>query len=150
MNMRRRTNKATKQRGASLVEFALVAPLLILLLFGIIESGWAFSHQLEVRHGAREGARLVAVNFGTDAQVTAEVCTRMNFTGDLATTTVTITKSGSAIGDTATVTIDAPYTSITGFTSGLFGSVTLTSSVDIRLEQIPQAGLGSGAAVTCP
>jgi len=123
----------------------------LILLFGIIESGWTFSHLLEVRHGAREGARLVATDFGDDAAVTAEVCTRMDFTGDLAATTVQIDMLGTReIGQTARVTVTAPYNSLTGFTSQFFGNVTLNSAVDIRLEQIPQAGLGSGAAVPCP
>jgi Flp pilus assembly protein TadG len=139
-----------------MVEMALIAPLLLLLLFGIMESGWAFSHLLEVRHGAREGARLVATagadpNFDTDIEVTAAVCTRMHFSGDVTATTVTITMpSGRAIGDTALVVVSSPYNSLTGFTSQFFGGLTLDSTVEVRLEQVPAAGLGTGAAVTCP
>jgi len=149
----RRSTHRTRhgERGASMVEFALVAPLLLILLFGIMESGWSFSHLLEVRHGAREGARLVATNFGDDAAVTAEVCDRMHFSGDVAATTVTITvPGGAAIGDTATVVVSSPYNSLTGFTSQFFSGLTLDSTVEIRLEQIPQAGLGTGAATPCP
>ena len=43
---------------------ALVAPFLLLLLFGIIEFAWVFGQNLSVTHGAREGARLAAVDFG--------------------------------------------------------------------------------------
>ena len=53
----------SRERGANLVEFAILAPLLIMLLFGIIEFAWIFAQNLDVRHGAREGARLAAVNF---------------------------------------------------------------------------------------
>ena len=56
------SHKKRGERGASLVEFALTAPFLILLLLGIIEFGWAFNQNLDVRHGARETARLVDVN----------------------------------------------------------------------------------------
>lgn len=139
-----------KEAGAALVEFALILPLLLVLLFGIIEAAWAFNQQLEVRHGAREGARLVAVNAGDDDFVAAEVCDRMHFSGDVAATTVNIGTTGSDIGDVATVTIVAPYNGLTGFFSGIFGSVQFTSIADIRLEQEPQAGLGTSTDKFCP
>lgn len=124
-------------------------PLLLLLLFGIIEAAWAFNQQLEVRHGAREGARLVAVNEGTDPEVVAEVCRRMHFSGEEAVTEITITKSGSTIGDTATVAVVAPYNGLTGFFDGIFGGASFNSTVEIRLEQVPQAGLGEGSGILC-
>ena len=138
-----------RQRGAAMVEFAIVLPLLLILLFGIIEAAWAFNQQLKVRHGAREGARLVAVNAGTDLIVAGEVCDRMHFSGDVDATGVTIGTSGSAIGDTATITIQAPYTGLTGFLDAIFSGSTLTSIVEIRLEQVPQANLGTGIPVLC-
>ena len=150
MSSRARSRGTGTERGAALVEFALVVPLLLILIFGIVETGFIFSQQLEVRHGAREGARLAAVNYGADAAIAAEVCDRMNFTGDESTTTVTITKTGSSIGDTAEVSVSATYSSLTGFLDGFFGSTTLSSTVDIRLEQVPQGGLGSGTAQSCP
>ena len=61
-----------------MVEFAIIVPVLALLLFGVIEFGWAFSQNLDVRHGAREGSRLAAVNYGTATAIRDEVCTRMS------------------------------------------------------------------------
>ena len=58
-------NRGKGDEGAALVEFALIAPILFLLIFGVIEFGWAFSQNMDVRHGARETARLAAVNYGT-------------------------------------------------------------------------------------
>jgi Flp pilus assembly protein TadG len=138
------------ERGASAVEFSIIAILLFTLLFGIIEAGWAFSQQLEIRHGAREGARLVAVNFpGGDAAVVDEVCERMNFSGDLAATTVQITLDGTAVGDTARVAVVSPYSGLTGFLDGIFGGATISSTVDIRLEQVPDPSLGTDAPINC-
>ena len=57
---------------------AFTLPLLLLLLFGIIEASWAFSQQNNIRHGAREGARLAAVDYGTVATIGQEVCDRMD------------------------------------------------------------------------
>jgi hypothetical protein len=47
-------------RGSVAVEFALVAPILFALLFGIIEYGVWFADQLTVRQGAATGARLAS------------------------------------------------------------------------------------------
>ena len=64
------------ERGASMVEFAVVVPLFFLLIFGIIEAGWFFAQQVEVRNAAREGARIAVVDYGTSAATIAETCSR--------------------------------------------------------------------------
>ena len=58
--MRRRMNKRTKQarRGAAVVEFALVAPLMIMLTFGLIEIGRIMLVKQTATHASREGARI--------------------------------------------------------------------------------------------
>ncbi|MSO85912.1 MAG: pilus assembly protein [Acidimicrobiia bacterium] len=59
------SRRAAGERGASLVEFALIVPILFLLLFGIIEFGFAFNDYQSIRQGAREGAReAVVTNYG--------------------------------------------------------------------------------------
>jgi Flp pilus assembly protein TadG len=50
------------ERGAAAVEFALIAPLLFMLLFGIFEFGLAWSQKNVYVGAAREGARYAAVN----------------------------------------------------------------------------------------
>ncbi|NNC92509.1 MAG: pilus assembly protein [Acidimicrobiia bacterium] len=134
-----RTKPAARRRrendgGVAVVEFAIIAPVLVLLLFGIIEAGWAFAQQLEVRHGAREGARLAAVNEGSLDDIVAATCAQM----DLSTSgaTVSLAKSGPAVGDSARVEVAAPVDSITGLTGLVFGT-TLTESVEMRIEQPP-------------
>jgi len=137
------------EEGAALVEFAVVSLLLFTLLFGIVEAGWAFNQQLEMRHGALEGARLTATNYvGGDAAVAAEVCDRMHFSGDESVTTVRIS-TGSIIGDTATVIVSTPYAGLTGFLDGIFGGAILSSEVDVRLEQVPDATLGTDTDFNC-
>jgi Flp pilus assembly protein TadG len=49
------------ERGAAAVEFALLAPVLIMLLFGIMEFGRAYSTQISLTNAAREGARVMAI-----------------------------------------------------------------------------------------
>lgn len=50
-----------KQKGQAIVEFALLVPVLLILLCGIIEVGFLISDQLLTMHGSREGARYGAV-----------------------------------------------------------------------------------------
>ncbi len=49
------------EQGASMVEFALVAILLLTLIFGIIEFGWIFNGYITLKSAAQEGARLAIV-----------------------------------------------------------------------------------------
>lgn len=49
------------ERGQSLVEFALILPILLLLMFGIVEFGRIYSTKLMLMHMTREGARLAVV-----------------------------------------------------------------------------------------
>ena len=60
-----RRSERSRDRGASLVEFALVIPLLTLFLFGIVQFGIAYDKQQSINSGAREGARLAALKSST-------------------------------------------------------------------------------------
>ena len=51
-----------RSRGQAMVEFALVAPMLFLLLFGIIEAGRFIFYYQTLSHATREGARYAIVN----------------------------------------------------------------------------------------
>ena len=57
---------AAGDRGAAAVEFALVLPLLLLLLVGIVQFGRVFSMQIQLSGAANDGARYLSVN-PTDA-----------------------------------------------------------------------------------
>lgn len=55
--------------GAALVELAMVLPLVVMLIVGMVSAGVAYNHQLSLTHAAREGARYAATlpvdNFGS-------------------------------------------------------------------------------------
>jgi len=59
--MRARRGQGRHDRGAAAVEFALVVPLLLMLVFGIIDYGRFFFDSVSLRQGAREGARQAVV-----------------------------------------------------------------------------------------
>ena len=59
---RRFRQHASRDRGAVLVEAAIVMPVLIIILLGIIDFGWAFNSYISLRQGTREGARQMVVS----------------------------------------------------------------------------------------
>ena len=105
------------ERGAAAVEFAIVLPLLIILVFGIIEFSIAYNHKQGLHAAAREGARLAALPQSTQSDVTDRV--RDALSGVLNTTeinaaTITVTPNkthpcdGAAPGTHVVVTVSAP------------------------------------------
>jgi hypothetical protein len=134
--------------GAVIVEFAIVAPLLLLLVFGVIEFGNAYVQLLDVRHGAREGARLAAVNANpANAEspqanrIAKETCARMDVDGSQVKVSIDVDGSSTGdpltndIGDQVTVKVEKPLDQLTGFLSFALSNKKLSSSVQTRLEQ---------------
>jgi Flp pilus assembly protein TadG len=68
------------QRSQALIEFALISPVLLLLLFGIIDIGRAVFYYDTLSHAAREGARTAVIasnTLPTNASVLATVTTQL-------------------------------------------------------------------------
>ena len=95
----RRRRLWKSERGAELVEFALVFPTLLLVMLGIADFGFLFQRYEVVTNAAREGARVAILPGYTDGDVTARV-------------NQYITASG--IPGTATTTVGAPQTVAVG------------------------------------
>lgn len=70
--MRRLSRQRTESPGASAVEFALVLPLLVLLVMGIIDWGFYFYSEQIVVNAAREGARAGSLEAPSDAMAQAD------------------------------------------------------------------------------
>lgn len=136
-----RKNRLRSERGAEVVEFALVLPMLLLLGLGICDFGMLFQRYEVVTNAAREGARAGAVGL-TEAQVTAVVQTYLTAGGLTATPTIDV--SETTIGanpslNAVRVTVAYPNGSfIVGPLVQLLGSslqtVTLTSAATMRVE----------------
>ena len=61
------------ERGAAAVEFALVVPILIMLVFGIIAFGRGYHAKVELTGAVREGARALALGKSTGEAQTATI-----------------------------------------------------------------------------
>jgi Flp pilus assembly protein TadG len=108
-----------RERGASAVEMALVAPFLLILLLGIIEFGFLFGEYNELRHAVREGARYAAVSEpdlnggGVDeTDVVLKICNSLGLGAP--TVDIVLSRTGTAIGDVATVQVTLDTESLSG------------------------------------
>lgn len=59
-------------RGAVAVEFALLLPILLVIVFGVVDFGRAWNMQITLTQAAREGVRLAALGTGDPAQRTRD------------------------------------------------------------------------------
>jgi len=69
--------KANPPKGQGLVEFALLLPILVLIIFGVLELGRAFFAFIAITNAAREGARVFT--FRPDVTTLANVNTAVNY-----------------------------------------------------------------------
>lgn len=117
------------ERGAAAVEFALVLPVLLLLVFGIVEFGRAYNIQTSVTAAARQGARVMALDNDPTAARSAAKAAAQPYTvadGQITVGTCPVPNTTNAL---VTVTVRYPVTLITGW----FGtSINLTGKGVMR------------------
>lgn len=127
------TIRRFSRRAAAVVEMAVVAPLLVTILFGIIEYGWVFTIRQALTNAAREGARVAALPGSTDA----EVQTRVNgYLAPLGVTTHTIELTRATEENPIEVVhVFVPYADVT-LIGEFFGSTNfnLGSTCSMRKE----------------
>lgn len=105
-------SRRDRRRGAAVVEFAVVAPLLLTIVFGIIEYGYVFMVQQTLTNAAREGCR-IAVLQTTDVpytEVTNRVEDIMSTTG-LSSYSVIMTHATEG-EPTESITVSIPYADV--------------------------------------
>jgi Flp pilus assembly protein TadG len=107
------------QSGASAVEFALILPILLLLVFGIIEMGFVLFDKAMITNASREGAR-TGISYRvppfTDEEISNVVSSYLGNAlitfAESANPTATVTRNGSNPGDELKVTVAYTYTSL--------------------------------------
>ena len=105
-------SRHTSQRGQSLVEFALVLPIFLILVLSIIDFGWALRAYLTATNSAREGARL-GVTGATTQQITDRTLTSSAGLLTAGDVTVTFSDPGHQPGTSVTVDVTYQYNYIT-------------------------------------
>ncbi len=140
------------ERGAELVEFALVFPTLLLVMLGIIDFGFLFQRYEVVTNAAREGARVAILPGYGDADVTARVDQYLAAAGLTGTRTVTVGAAapisvGSQCITVRPVTVGYQHNFLfLGPILGLMGGGTLTDKT-LTATASMRAELAAGA---CP
>ena len=104
----------TKERGAVAVEFALVAPVLVMLLLGIMEFGRAYNAQVTISSAAREGVRVMAIGNSPTAARTAAKNAAVSLQPALSDTNITISPSACTTGAQMTFKITYNLPTMTG------------------------------------
>lgn len=94
-------------KGQSLVETAIVLPILILLVMGIIEFGLIFNNYIIIANASREGARKAALG-GTDDEI-IQVVENMTTTLELSNMTISISPSFSSRRHGAHAKVEVVY-----------------------------------------
>lgn len=122
------------EEGQAMVEFALVLPILLLLLCSILDFGWIFGNQLLANNAGREAARYTAVHYNDsnsddDKAIAAGIVAAQapSLTGAI----VDIQKSNEMI----TVSVQSTVPVLTPFLSAILGeNYTIKTKTTMRLE----------------
>ncbi len=140
LNMHKVCGSYRKQRGAAAVEFAVVAPIFVLLLFGMIEYGRMVMVQQMLTNATREGARRAVLDGTTLAEVKTTVqdyLTSGNITVYDNEITVTPDPSAAANGDPVTVSMTVPFSRVSWLPSPMYlGSANMTATSVMRRESV--------------
>lgn len=100
------SRKNHREVGAALVEFAILLPLLLMLVFGIVEFGRGYNNQVTLTHAAREGVRDYAINH--DQGQAIAIATAAAASG-VRTENLTFSFDDCNAGETASMRIDYPF-----------------------------------------
>ena len=127
------------ESGQAVVEFAIIAPILILILCGIIDSAWILPAQLATDNCAREGTRYasLATSYTTAQEDTAQrvyAIASDNIKNNISTTVTYSSPDNPESGD-VTVEVVAQVKTLTIVASTVSGgkTVQLTSRVTMRV-----------------
>jgi Flp pilus assembly protein TadG len=133
----RRDKRCFNRTGAAAVEMAVCAPLLFLLVFGMIDIGRALMVQHLLTNAARDGARAAILEGVTSAEVEQDLTDYLSLSSvPGATITVTPTDLQTAdIGDPVSVTCSVPFSSVGWLGSSLYlEGIDLEATVIMRRE----------------
>ena len=136
-------SRPREDRGAAAVEFALVVPILLVVLFGIIDFGFAINRYAIVNNAAREGVRAASLS-ASKSEVDKVVADSLSDLPGQVTVTVSCkTPLGGTCGSwdanhttggVAVVTATYQHAWLTPMGKALSSSLTLSKTSQMRIE----------------
>lgn len=130
----------SRRRGAAAVEFAVVAPLLFLMVFGMIEYGRMVMVQQLLTNASREGARVAILQSSENSDVEAAVIDKIGGIIPVTTSDIAITPnpvSSAVSGQTISVEVSINFSQVSWLPSPLFlGATQLSASTSMRKELV--------------
>lgn len=136
------------EEGASVIEFAIVLPLLIMLVFGIVEFSVALYDKAMLTNASREGARAAALfrqpqlcGAGLQGVVSGVVNTycsdKMITFGSPVAVNTTVSPACPDRGENITVTLDYTYSWLVlpNFVAGIVGPASIGATTVMRMEE---------------
>lgn len=121
------------EKGQSLVEFALVIPILVMLILGIVDFGRIYHVYLTLDHAGREAAR--AASIGKDDTTIKSVAVNDATSIKLTSDKVAISPGGTrSPGSNVTITITYPVDFLTPVIGQIIGTFNLKNITVMRVE----------------
>jgi Flp pilus assembly protein TadG len=121
-----------------MVEFALILPILLILLCAILDFGWLFGNKLLASYGSREGARYAAVNVTSpdlDEEVEEKVTDTMpDFTHNGLEVSVACTNPSHPRDGDVVVEVDYTFQLLTPLAMTLFGGEEYTVKAECTMK----------------
>jgi Flp pilus assembly protein TadG len=126
-----------EEQGQSMVEFALVLPILILIVCIIIDLGWIFGNQITLNNACREAARYSSIHehdsTANDDSADALSVFR-NAAPSLSAPSLTLINPDT---DSVKISVTASVPVLTGVTSTLLGKSTVTIRAESTMKLEP-------------
>jgi len=129
--------RAAGRRGAAAVEFAVVLPVFITLVFGMIEYGRMVMVQQVITNAAREGCRKAIMDGATSQEVQDVVNNYLESAG-ITSATITITPSEpseAGAGEPVTVSVSVPYDQVSWLPAPMYLSGTEMSATCVMRRE---------------
>ncbi len=139
MKKRRARRRLRDENGQAMLEFALVLPIFLLILFGILEFGWLFYNQLALNNICREGARYAVVSTAEDHDTEGILRHIENFIEDTypmddVSVSVTYTKPLDPLSGDVVIYVEKEYHYLTPIISTVTGEDTRTLSAQVVMK----------------
>ena len=136
--------KLKGEKGQSVVELALILPILIVLIGAIIDFGWLYSCQISANNAVREAARYASIHIydssTDDDEALAQsivITEAVQLPADTTTVVLDLLDMDSdGVEDSVQVTVTAPVKLLTGISSTIMGKneITISASSIMRIE----------------